>query len=283
MPTLSSSRVRRLSSRSPRSLRRTTSRPNRAPRCWCPASAPRRGSRRSAAGTAHIGTSSRDLKDEEEGLGLVDTPIAYDGIAVIVNPDNPVRGPDDRAARRRSSRARSPTGREVGGEDLPIDLVNRDEASGTREAFKKIVMGDDAVRPGRGRASGDRAGARCRRRLRRARSATSRSGSSSPSSPTRASRRWPSTASSRRRDDRRVEAPTRSGARCTSSPRASPPGLAKELHRLRAVARGPGRCRGRRGLPPDPQAGRRASERQHEGAAASREPSRTSSSCRRQT
>lgn len=29
---------------------------------------------------------------------------------------------------------------EVGGEDLPIQLVNRDEASGTREAFKSIVM-----------------------------------------------------------------------------------------------------------------------------------------------
>ena len=29
---------------------------------------------------------------------------------------------------------------EVGGEDLAIQLVNRDEASGTREAFKSIVM-----------------------------------------------------------------------------------------------------------------------------------------------
>jgi len=31
---------------------------------------------------------------------------------------------------------------EVGGPDLPIGLVNRDEASGTREAFSKIIMDD---------------------------------------------------------------------------------------------------------------------------------------------
>ncbi len=41
-------------------------------------------------GTADIGTASRDLKDEEEDLGLYDTPIAIDAIAVVVNPDNPV-------------------------------------------------------------------------------------------------------------------------------------------------------------------------------------------------
>ena len=45
-----------------------------------------------SAGTAQIGTSSRDLKPEEDALGLVDTPIAYDGIAVIVSPENPVNG-----------------------------------------------------------------------------------------------------------------------------------------------------------------------------------------------
>ncbi len=45
---------------------------------------------------------------------------------------------------------------EVGGADRRIDLVNRDEASGTREAFKKIVMKDvpfdpaAAVLPGTG-------------------------------------------------------------------------------------------------------------------------------------
>jgi phosphate transport system substrate-binding protein len=93
------------------------------------------------AGTSDIGSSSRDLKEEEEGRGLVDTPIAYDGIAVIVNPSNPVSDVSTEELRKIFS-GQITNWREVGGEDLDIDLVNRDEASGTREAFKKIVMDD---------------------------------------------------------------------------------------------------------------------------------------------
>ncbi len=108
-----------------------------------------------SAGTANIGTSSRDLKEEEAGLGLVDTPIAYDGIAVIVSPLNPVEDlSTDQLRDIFSGKIRN--WKEVGGEDRTIHLVNRDEASGTREAFKKIVMGDvtfdpaAAVLPGTG-------------------------------------------------------------------------------------------------------------------------------------
>ncbi len=92
-------------------------------------------------GTSDIGTSSRDLKPEEEGKGLVDVPVAYDGIAVIVNPANPVDGLTlDQLRAIYSGEIKN--WREVGGDDRTINLVNRDEASGTREAFKKIVMGD---------------------------------------------------------------------------------------------------------------------------------------------
>lgn len=94
-------------------------------------------------GTSDIGSSSRDLKDEEEGKGLVDTPVAFDGIAVIVNPDNPVDGLTTEQLRAIYA-GEITNWAQVGGEDRGIDLVNRDEASGTREAFKKIVMGDDA-------------------------------------------------------------------------------------------------------------------------------------------
>jgi phosphate transport system substrate-binding protein len=107
------------------------------------------------AGTSDIGTSSRDLKPEEGSLGLVDTPVAYDGIAVIVSPSNPVN--DLTTQQLQAIFAGKITNwREVGGEDRNIDLVNRDEASGTREAFKKIVMKDvpfdprAAVLPGTG-------------------------------------------------------------------------------------------------------------------------------------
>ena len=41
-------------------------------------------------GRCDIGLSSRDLKAEEKEAGLSATVLAYDGIAIIVNPENPV-------------------------------------------------------------------------------------------------------------------------------------------------------------------------------------------------
>jgi len=96
-----------------------------------------------STGTSEIGTSSRDLKDEEQDLGLVDAPVAFDGIAVIVNPSNPVDELSTEELRGIFSGTIT-NWSQVGGENRDIDLVNRDEASGTREAFKKIVMGEDA-------------------------------------------------------------------------------------------------------------------------------------------
>jgi phosphate transport system substrate-binding protein len=106
-------------------------------------------------GTCDIGTSSRELAPTELSLGLVDTKIARDAIAVIVNPSNPV------TSLTTSQVADIFTGKttnwdEVGGPDLAIGLVNRDEASGTRDAFSKLVLkGADfdptaAVLPGTG-------------------------------------------------------------------------------------------------------------------------------------
>ena len=99
-----------------------------------------------SAGTAQIGTSSRDLKPEEEGLGLVDIPIAYDGIAVIVNPANPVSALTTAQLQGVFS-GKITNWSQIGGEDRSIQLVNRDEASGTREAFQKLVMKDTKFDP----------------------------------------------------------------------------------------------------------------------------------------
>jgi phosphate transport system substrate-binding protein len=92
-----------------------------------------------SGGQADIGTSSRDLKPEEAGLGLVDTPIAHDAIAVIVNPSNPVRGLT-KAQVSAVFEGKVRNWKEVGGPDMPVGLVNRDEASGTREAFWSYVL-----------------------------------------------------------------------------------------------------------------------------------------------
>ena len=106
-------------------------------------------------GTCDIGTSSRELKPAELSLGLVDTPVARDAIAVIVNPGNPVTSLNtSQVVDIFSGKVRN--WKEVGGPDLEIGLVNRDEASGTRQAFLELVMkGRDfdptaAVLPGTG-------------------------------------------------------------------------------------------------------------------------------------
>ena len=45
-------------------------------------------------GRCNIGLSSRNLKAEETAKGLVGTVLAYDGIAIVVNPGNPVNDLD---------------------------------------------------------------------------------------------------------------------------------------------------------------------------------------------
>lgn len=106
-------------------------------------------------GASDIGTSSRDLKGEETTLGLVDTVIAIDAIAIIVNPGNEVSELSQKQVKSIFT-GRITNWKEVGGADLPIVLVNRDEASGTREAFYKKVMNETAfsknavIQPGTG-------------------------------------------------------------------------------------------------------------------------------------
>lgn len=90
-------------------------------------------------GSSDVGTSSRDLKESEEDLGLYDTPVAIDAIAVIVNPQNPVDSLSTEEIQALFS-GQIENWSELGGDDYDIGLVNRDEASGTREAFSKIAM-----------------------------------------------------------------------------------------------------------------------------------------------
>lgn len=90
-------------------------------------------------GTCDIGTSSRELTPQELTVGLVDTPVAFDAIAVIVNPANPVKALTKKQAAD-IFEGTITNWKEVGGPDQPIGLVNRDEASGTRDAFSKIVL-----------------------------------------------------------------------------------------------------------------------------------------------
>ena len=89
-------------------------------------------------GRCDIGLSSRRLKDEEKAKGLEETILAYDGIAIIVNSENPVNGLDLETI------AKIYTGeitnwKEVGGNDRQIVLIGREAGSGTRDGFESIT------------------------------------------------------------------------------------------------------------------------------------------------
>jgi len=68
-------------------------------------------------------------------------PIGQDGLAVIVNPDNPLSELTLEQLRGIYQGYVS-NWRDVGGRDLDIALVSREDGSGTRAEFDRLVMGD---------------------------------------------------------------------------------------------------------------------------------------------
>ena len=85
-----------------------------------------------------IGLASRNLKDEEKANGLTGTVVAIDGIAIVVNKENPV---SDLTV---EQIAKLYTGEitnwsELGGNDAPVVRIGREAASGTRDGFESIT------------------------------------------------------------------------------------------------------------------------------------------------
>lgn len=96
-------------------------------------------------GRCDIGLSSRNLKDEEKASGLTETVLAYDGIAIIVNPDNPIQNLS------LTDIAGIYTGKitnwsHVGGKDGEIVVIGREAGSGTRDGFESITETEDACK-----------------------------------------------------------------------------------------------------------------------------------------
>jgi phosphate transport system substrate-binding protein len=96
------------------------------------------GIRAARDGTADIGMSSRALRGAE-AAGLVGTPVALDGIAIIVHASNRVRALSLRQLREIYA-GRVTNWRAVGGEPGPITVITREEGSGTRDMFEQLVM-----------------------------------------------------------------------------------------------------------------------------------------------
>ena len=94
-------------------------------------------------GRCDIGLSSRALKDDEKASGLVETVVALDGIAIVVNPENPVSDLDiDTIAKIYTGEITN--GKDVGGNDAEIVLIGREAGSGTRDGFESITDTKDA-------------------------------------------------------------------------------------------------------------------------------------------
>jgi phosphate transport system substrate-binding protein len=91
---------------------------------------------------AQVGMASRALMPDERDLIAV--PIAYDAIAVIVHPNNPLSNLSQGQIKNIFS-GQVTKWSETGGRNHPITLVTREEGSGTREAFQHLLMGKTEI------------------------------------------------------------------------------------------------------------------------------------------
>ena len=96
-------------------------------------------------GTCDIGLSSRNLKDEEIAEGLKGTVLAYDGIAIIVNNENPISDMDLETIAK-IFKGEITNWKELGGKDAEIVLIGREAGSGTRDGFESVTDTEDACK-----------------------------------------------------------------------------------------------------------------------------------------
>jgi len=92
-----------------------------------------------AQGVVDIGTSSKELSSNESA-GLKQYTIGKDGIVVAVNTENRVSGLTKDELKSIFS-GNTTNWNEVGGSSATINVITREDGSGTRKAFEEIVMG----------------------------------------------------------------------------------------------------------------------------------------------
>lgn len=93
-------------------------------------------------GRCDVGLSSRDLKAEELESGLEGTVLAYDGISIVVNPENPI---NDLSVEQIAAifTGEVTNWSEVGGDDAEIVVIGREAGSGTRDGFESVTETED--------------------------------------------------------------------------------------------------------------------------------------------
>jgi phosphate transport system substrate-binding protein len=97
-------------------------------------------------GITDIGTSSRELTEKEKA-GINEYIIGKEGIVIAVNNQNSVSDLTKDQIRDIFN-GKITNWKELGGPDLEIHVVTREEGSGTRSAFENLIMGKDTdIRP----------------------------------------------------------------------------------------------------------------------------------------
>ncbi len=92
-------------------------------------------------GTVAIAASSRPLKADEAQAGLQLVPIAKDAIGIVVGINNPFKKDLTKDQVRDIYQGKITNWSQVGGSNnSPIRVINRAVTSGTRDAFKDIVL-----------------------------------------------------------------------------------------------------------------------------------------------
>jgi phosphate transport system substrate-binding protein len=95
-------------------------------------------------GTAQIGTSSKELK-QNESQGLTQYLIGKDGIVIAVNNQNSISGLTKAQVKDIFS-GNITNWNEVGGANAQINLITREDGSGTRSAFEELIMGKNGTK-----------------------------------------------------------------------------------------------------------------------------------------
>lgn len=95
-------------------------------------------------GVTMIGTASRAIKEKEQAWGMTENVLAFDGIAVAVNPANGAKEitMDQLAG---IFKGEITNWSVIGGADESIVVVSREDGSGTRGAFEEIVDFEGAL------------------------------------------------------------------------------------------------------------------------------------------
>ena len=94
------------------------------------------------SGTTDIGMSSRNLQGSETSLWSIE--IARDGIAIIINPKNPIINLTLQQVADIYD-GKTTNWDQIGGKKGDIDVFTREDGSGTRSSFESLVMGKNQI------------------------------------------------------------------------------------------------------------------------------------------